>query len=472
MSALAKMSPPATPPIYLEAEQAVLGALMFNNDLYWQLGDFLEARHFYEPVHQRIFGAIGELVVAGRKASIITVAAALADDKALIELNGQAYLKVMVAASIAAPDARDYARLICSLAQRRDLLAVGQEIVAMATAGQSAGDDTRLVEEAEGLLHKLRADPTQAGSGFSTVSEAAARALENAARAYREPTAAQVHTGIAAVDDLIGGLYPKDLIVVGGATSMGKTSLCQAFALNAARAGRKVVCFSLEMSDEEWSARYVAQIAGVPADVIESGRFNEEHFRKINEAKLALDGLPMHLDDDGELRVSQIRARAARVQRISGLDLIVVDHLRFLAPDNPRADPIERIQQLTRDLKRTAKALGVPVVLAAHLNREHQKRPDHRPIVSDLYGSSAIEQDADVILFVHREEWYLQRAPAPDDQAMEEWAAKVDRWAGKAEIICAKRRRGAVGSRIIGFDGPLTLFHDLKPEDNPQEAFL
>ena len=471
MNAALSMAQPEKPTAYLEAEQAVLGALMFNDEVYWRLADFLEARHFYEPLHQRIFATISELVGAGRRASIITVASALESDKALAELNGLAYLKVMVAASISAPDALDYARLICSLAQRRELILAGHDIITMAQRGHESGEDARLLEDAEARVLAVKADAQATSGGLESLGTAADRAVAQGIVAHENPEKAGISTGIAAIDSLIGRLYPGDLIFVGGATSMGKTSLLQAFGLNAARAGRNVACFSLEMTKEQWSARYLSQLARISTETLESGRFDAEQLRRFQLAAQYLRRLPMMIDDSGELRVSQMRARAGRLSRTSGLDLLLVDHLHFIAGEDPRADEKTRLGQITRDLKAMGKALRVPVACAAHLNRDHQKRPDHRPMNSDLYGSSAIEKDADIIMFVHREHYYLERAGEPKDpDEVGAWLRRLEETKGTAEIISTKRRRGKVGSRYINFSDEFTLFYD--DEHDPRQEVL
>ncbi|MBI1213842.1 MAG: AAA family ATPase [Alphaproteobacteria bacterium] len=470
---------PATPelPRDVEVEQALLGAILVNNDAFDRVSDIVEPRHFSEPLHQRIYDACARLIRKNQLASPATLRSHFAHDAGMAEIGGTDYLANLAGFVPSVVNAADFATMMRDLFLRRELIKASEEIKATAFDPPIDMSPGQQVDQAERLLFGIgNVASQQAGAMVETAAAIAERVVVDVDVAYREPQGVGVSTGLEAVDIVAGGLMPGDLVVLGGATSMGKTALAQQIGWNVANgiAGRhmaeayqrRVVAFSQEMSAKQYVARHIAQISGVSTERMESGRISELEMTAIIEAQQNFQNLPLYVDGSRRLTVPQMRTRARRLIRKQGpVSLMIVDHLRFVRPDDPRANELEQIQQITSDLRALAGELGVCLLLISHLNRENWKRQDKRPILSDLYGASAIEQNADVVMFVYRASYYLKFEEPPeqdDSKAYVAWLDKKTKAEGKAEIIVAKRRRGRTGSATVLFDEDLTRFSDLQ----------
>lgn len=479
---------PAQPPLdhmpcNVEAEQALLGILLYDNGAYERLSDALQARHFYEPFHGRLFGAIEESVRRGQLAEPILLADRFKRDPAFEELGGVRYLANLVDNAPPAANAADYARTIYDLALRRDLIRIGGEI-SLVAAQDGALPARDQIEQAEQQLYTLAESGATSG-GFVPFAQALHGAVEMAAEAYsRDGGLAGLSTGLADLDQKLGGLHPSDLLIIAGRPSMGKSALATNIAFHVAKNyayelevdgskrvvnGGVVALFSLEMSAEQLAMRLLAEVSGVPSDRIRKGEIDQSEFARVRDAALEIESAPLHIDDTGGLSIGKLAARSRRLKRTAGLDLIVVDYLQLLTgSDMSRGDNrVQEVSQITQGLKALAKELSVPVIALSQLSRQVENREDKRPQLADLRESGSIEQDADCVMFVYRESYYLGRQePDIKDQAKHfEWQEKMDQVRGQAEVIIGKQRHGPIGIVKLHFNEDLTKFGNLARSD-------
>ncbi len=466
-------------PHNIEAEQALLGALLVNNEVYDRVADMLRPEHFYDPVHGRIYEVIEARIQRNALASPVTLKAFFEDDPGLAELGGPAYLARLAGAAISIFAARDYAQMIHDLAIRRELIELGHEIAGRAAEMSVDSDPADQIVEAEQRLYTL-AEQGNAETGFRSFLSAVTDAVRVANAAYdRDGGLAGLATGLTDLDRQLGGLHPSDLLILAGRPSMGKTSLATNIAFNVARRYRKglrpdgtegavdggvVGFFSLEMSAEQLAARILSEASEVPSAQIRRGDMTEEEFRRFLEAAKELESCPLFIDDTPALPISQLAARARRLKRTEGLDLLVVDYLQLVRPARSRGDSrVNEVSEITQGLKAIAKELDIPVLALSQLSRQVESREDKRPQLADLRESGSIEQDADVVMFVYRAEYYKEREkPGEDDQdAITRWQAEMDRLSGKAEVIIGKQRHGPIGTVELSFDGRFTRFGNL-----------
>ena len=472
--------PARIPPHNLEAEQALLAALFHNNTAFEQISDFLLAEHFSHEVHGKIYQAIGRLLERGRVADVITLKDFFDQDAALQEMGGTDYLIQLAEALISVINVRDYAELIYDLYLRRKLIDLGEEMVNEAFKPSLEGPATLQIEKVEQTLFNLAAEG-QADRGFVPFSRALTLSISSAEIAFkRDSHIVGVTTGLRDVDKWLGGLHPSDLVIIAGRPSMGKTALATNIAFNAARASLKsmqgggvVGFFSLEMSSEQLATRLLAQESGVSSDKIRRGEIDQAHFPKFLDVARELADLPLYIDDTPGLSVSSLRTRARRLKRKFGLDLLVIDYLQLLqsSPIGGKStdNRVQEISEITRNLKGIAKELNVPVIALSQLSRAVEQRDDKRPQLSDLRESGSIEQDADVVTFVFREEYYESRKEPPENtEKHREWQENMDRIYNTAELIIAKQRHGPIGTIKLYFDGALTKFGDLAHAHTPR----
>jgi replicative DNA helicase len=474
-----------TPPYNTEAEQALLGAILINNTAYYRVCEFLQPEHFGNAVHGRIFAAIGKLLGRGQIANPVTLKNLFDQDGALTEIGGAQYLARLAGAAAAIINAEDYGRSVHDLYLRRELIGLGEDVVNDAFR-QDLDDPAReQIERVEKKLFDL-ATTGQAEVGFQEFSAALASALHNAEAAFkRNGKTVGVATGFRDLDKMLGGLHPSDLIVLAGRPSMGKTALATNIAFNAARAfkaastsdGQKIAedgavvgFFSLEMSAEQLASRMLAEESRVSSDRIRRGDVSREDFDEFIAAASRLERLKFFIDDTPALSLSSLRTRARRLQRQQGLGLIVIDYLQLLRPSNQvraQENRVQEISEITRGLKALAKELNVPVLALSQLSRAVEQREDKRPMLADLRESGSIEQDADVVMFIFREEYYqarlmpMKRPGDTDEQhdaQMKKWQANCERVYGLAEIIVAKQRHGPIGQIKLVFDAKTTKF--------------
>lgn len=444
----------------IETEQLVLGGLILHNELMDVAADVIQAHHFGEAFHARIFAAIASLIRLGRPALPKTIRQYLKGDPALGQVDAK-YLETITVMWMPGTDMAFLCRLIREAAVRRGLIEAGKTLADAAANPPPDQTPEQLVEEVEERLHAIMSTE-QTIVAIEPIERAADRALIAIEQAFQAPATAGVVTEFAPWDQVVGKMGKGDLIVLGGATSMGKTSMAQQVAWAVGKHGRRTMVFTLEMTAEEYTKRHLAQMTGISTVDQEAGTITSTQMEKLIVAAQAFRDLPIYIDGSPTMTVAQIRSRARRLRRRGGIDFIMIDHLRFIAPDDPRAQERDQLQQITRDLKALAKELQVPLLLVAHLNRDANKRDNHKPTLSDLYGSASIEQNADVVAFVHREEYWMEKVrPEAGSAGFEEWDNECRPHRGRADLIVAKRRRGPVGETKLGWNAQLTLFYDL-----------
>ena len=484
MNEIANLQPPASDvaplgmPHSIEAEQQLLGAILTNNDLYDRVSQILRAEHFYDPVHARIFETAAARIVKNNLASPVTLKAFLEDDEGLAELGGPAYLVRLAGAAISSFAVRDYAEMIYDLAIRRELIDLGNNIAAKAARMDVLSEPKEQIVDAEQKLYAL-AEQGQTEQGFQSFLTAVTDAVKVANAAYqREGGLAGVSTGLIDLDKKLGGLHRSDLLILAGRPSMGKTSLATNIAFNIARAYKKGITtsgeegaidggvvgfFSLEMSAEQLASRILSEVAEIPSNQIRRGDFTESEFRRIVEAAKELEAAPLFIDDTPALPISQLAARARRLKRTHGLDALFVDYLQLVRGTGRSENRVNEISEITMGLKAIAKELDIPVVALSQLSRQVENREDKRPQLSDLRESGSIEQDADVVMFVFREEYYKEREKPGDHELdkMSIWQEEMERLHGKAEVVIGKQRHGPIGTVELSFEGQFTRFGNL-----------
>jgi replicative DNA helicase len=473
-------APPRAAPHNLEAEQALLGAILFDNETYNRINQSLQERHFFDPVHGRIFAACRDLIAAGELADGVTLKERFARDGGIKEIGGAIYLmKLMEAAAPLSAQAQSYADLIYDLALRRELIRVGGVITDLAENPPENHDAQDIIEEAERTLFTL-AESGTGSTGFSPFSHALATSIEIAAAAYESKSdVSGLATNFEDLDRMLGGLHPSDLVILAGRPSMGKTALATNIAFNIARnrlqaqrtgdfenqtnKGGVVAFFSLEMSAEQLATRLLSDAAEIESDRIRRGKISKQEYERLADEAVNLQQLPLHIDETGAIGIAQLMARSRRLQRTVGLDCIVVDYLQLVTGSKKGNDGrVQEVSEITQGLKALAKDLKVPVVALSQLSRQVENREDKRPQLSDLRESGSIEQDADVVLFVYRESYYLERAePREGSDEHIAWMRNVDEVRNQAEVIIGKQRHGPIGKVKLFFDSRYTRFGNL-----------
>jgi replicative DNA helicase len=444
----------------IEAEQSLIGAVLSDNAAYWRVSEKITNDDFYDPLHGRIWAKIGDLIAKDVRANAVTLTATMASDKGLLEI-GADYVRNLISATPTLAPLQDDVRTITDLARRRRIVEASTDAIDRAYYDREAQPEA--IADQLGEFVYSAAHKHEIGQGPEPLIDVVRRAADGAERARLNPERARISTGLPCVDDALGGLFPRELHVLGAASSMGKSGLLAQFALSAAFAGYVVLAFSIEMASEELATRYLAIDAKVSANRITEGKTTAHDIEHMAEATLRYTDLPFDLDGSSRLSMAQIRARAQGVRRRRGrIDLIVIDHMRLVRPADPRAPQHEQLDQVTQDAKALAKDLDAAALLVSPMNRELWKRQSHRPIMSDLYGASAIEYNADHIWLLHREEYFLQRESISesDQKSHTEWLTKLEVQRNKAELIGAKRRGGPLSSAMLKFDAPFVRFID------------
>jgi len=477
-------------PHNIEAEQALLGAILINNEAYHRVSDYLRPEHFYEPVHRRIFEAVMRMIEGGRLADHVTLKIAFDEDEALKELDGARYLAGLARAAETILNAEDYGRLLHDLAMKRGLIHVGEEVVNRAfdpTVSETGRDQ---VEKAEQELFALAQEGDVEGGfqGFPSVLTSTVTMIEQAFLQKEQITG--VPTGLDAMDERLGGLQPSDLIILAARPSMGKSALAINMAANAAarnavgayREGLETenyaaAIFSLEMSAEQMAMRLLSAEARIGGDDLRRGKLADQDFKKVVQASQSLASRPLFIDDTPALSVAALRTRARRLMRRHGLSLIVIDYLQLLRPvtTGSQVNRVQEISEITQALKALAKELNVPVLALSQLSRAVEQREDKRPQLSDLRESGSIEQDADVVMFIYRDEYYLARAepkrrPGQNDEKFNEeyasWTKRLEEAHNVADIIIAKQRNGPIGNFQLIFNGEYSEFCNMEYREN------
>jgi replicative DNA helicase len=459
-------------PHNLEAEQGLLGALLVDNRAMEKI-DFLKPAHFFAPAHQRIFEAIIKLTDRGQTASPVTLKGYFETDADLTQVGGAGYLADLAASVVTVINANDYAKSIYDLHMRRELITLGEDVVNDSYELTLDKDAFSTIELAENRLFTL-AETGDQKSGFVTLRQSVMKAIEIADVAYKsDGHVTGVTTGLRDLDEKLGGLHKSDLLILAGRPSMGKTALATNIAYRAAaryaesggKEGGIVGFFSLEMSADQLATRILADQSSISSDSIRKGNVSEVEFRRFVEASHKLSQVPLYIDDTPALSIGAVRSRARRLKRQHGLDLLVIDYLQLLQGTGSRQSTENRVlevSEITRGLKAIAKELEIPVMALSQLSRQVENREDKRPQLSDLRESGSIEQDSDVVMFVYREEYYLDRTqPPPGTDKHIQWQADMERAHNVAEIVIGKQRHGPIGIVPLYFEPSFTRFGDL-----------
>lgn len=493
-SNIIKLAPEAGTPTYrvaphnIEAEQGLLGAILVNNDAFYRVSDFLEPKHLFEPINSLIFETAASLISAGKIATPVTLKTFVPAETDIGGMTVAQYLARLAAEATTIINAQDYGRTVYDLSIRRDLIRVGEDMVNVAFDAPVDFAPRAQIEDAEKKLYDL-AESGRYDGGFQKFSQALTVAVDMAAAAYsRDGNLSGLASGLRDMDIKMGGLQPSDLIVLAGRPAMGKTALATNIAFNIAQKwrgeiqpdghmksvdGGVVGFFSLEMSAEQLATRILAERTGISSSSIRRGGISESDFDKIRDHSIEMQNLPFYVDDSGGLSISQLTARARRLKRQKGLDLLIIDYIQLLSGSGRRSDNrVQEITEITTGLKALAKELSVPIIALSQLSRQVESRDDKRPQLSDLRESGSIEQDADVVLFVYREEYYLQsKEPRPGTPEHEKWQLDMSLVHGKAEVIIGKQRHGPTGTINLQFDASVTRFGDLAPDAQLPERF-
>jgi replicative DNA helicase len=475
-------------PHNIEAEQALLGAILVNNEAFYRVSDFLLPEHFYEPVHREIYDVLGKIIRAGKAATPITAKTYL-PEQLTAEITLPQYLARLAAEATTVLNAADYGQTVYDLAIRRALIQIGEEMTSTAYGADVEMTAPKQIEEAEKSLFDL-AEKGRYDGGFQPFNEALAEAVKMAGEAYqRDGTLSGMATGLTDLDRLMGGLQRSDLIILAARPAMGKTSLATNIAFTVASSfkgeitpdghqktvnGGRVAFFSLEMSAEQLATRILAEQAEISSSDIRRGNIHESQFTKLVDVSNQLATVPLFIDDTGGLSVSQLAARARRLKRQKGLDLIIVDYVQLLSGSSRRASEnrVQEITEITTTLKALAKELEVPIIALSQLSRAVENRDDKHPQLADLRESGSIEQDADVVLFVYREEYYLKnKEPKEGTPEHLTWQSEMEKVHGRAEVIIGKQRHGPTGSVQLSFEAQFTRFGNLAHDQYLPDRF-
>jgi replicative DNA helicase len=476
-------------PHNIEVEQALIGAIMINNEAFYRVSDFLEPGHFYDPLHRQIYEKAAQLIRLGKVADPRTVKSFLKEKEPVGEITVAEYLARLAYEATTIINAEDYGRTIYELSIRRDLITIGEDMVNIAYDAPVDMAPRAQIEDAERRLYEL-AETGHYSAGFQGFAEALKAAIDMAGNAYkRAGHLSGLATGLEDLDKMMGGLQKSDLVILAGRPGMGKTALATNIAYNVAKAWRGqqrpdgaietvdggiVGYFSLEMSSEQLATRVLAEQAGVPSSDIRRGVIREDQFDRIVEVAQEMQRIPLYIDQTGGLSIGQLAARARRLKRQRGLDLLVVDYLQLAQGMSRRSSEnrVQEITEITTNLKALAKELNVPILALSQLSRQVESREDKRPQLSDLRESGSIEQDADVVLFVFREEYYLKnRKPKEGTEEFFKWMAEMEQMTGRAEVIIGKQRHGPTGTVELHFDAEVTRFASLAKEDHLPDRF-
>ncbi|MEN2494616.1 MAG: Replicative DNA helicase [Hyphomicrobiaceae bacterium hypho_1] len=471
-------------PHNIDAEQGMLGAILVNNEALDRVSSFLDATHFYEPIHREIFEVAAKLISAGKQATPITLRTFFENAEPVsAELTIPQYLVRLAANAATIVNAADYGRTIYDLHVRRSLIVIGEDLVTTAYDSPVDSPPELQIQEAESRLYSL-AESGKYGQGFVDFGTALTEAVEMANSAYmRDGQLSGLSTGLTDLDNRMGGLQNSDLIILAGRPSMGKTALVTNIAYNVAKAyqaerqsdgtlktinGGKVGFFSLEMSSEQLATRILSEQTEITSEKIRRGMIDEKEFRKLADVARVMSEVPLFIDQTGGISIAQLAARARKLKRQKGLDLLIVDYLQLLSGGRRNGESrVHEITEITTGLKALAKELELPIVALSQLSRQVEQREDKRPQLSDLRESGSIEQDADVVMFIFREEYYVERTkPTEGTPEFSEWQQKMFRVAGKAEVIIGKQRHGPIGTVQLAFEGNYTRFGNLAREEH------
>ncbi len=482
-------------PSNVAAEAAFLGAVLIDNRVAEDLPVRLEPKHFFEPVHARLFDRVLILLQRG-VVTPVTLKPFFEADEGLKSLGGMGYLAKLTGDGAGLFGARELAEQIYDLALLRELVAVGRELVVNALDTSAAIDPMAQIEDAEKALYTV-AEGRSAGGEAQSFASATKTAIDSIEKALNSGGhISGVTTGLTSVNEKIGGLHNSDLLILAGRPGMGKTSLATNIAFNAAArlqrdmadgidpaksVGAGVAFFSLEMSADQLATRILAEQSGISSESLRMGRISRDDFNRLFSASVRLETLPLYIDDTPALSIAALRSRARRLKRNKNIGLIIIDYLQLLQGSGRASDNrVNEISEISRGLKTLAKELNVPVIALSQLSRAVEQREDKRPQLSDLRESGSIEQDADMVLFVYREDYYVAakepKSPEGADdpkihEAHQKWVEEMERVFGTAELIVAKQRHGATGKVRLRFESRITRFSDLAEDQRGDDSY-
>ncbi len=471
-----------TAPHNIDAEQELLGAILVNNDAAARVSEFLLPGHFAEQIHARVYEAAIKVIERGEIANPITLKTSFANDEQLAEVGGAQYLARLAAAATTVINAEEYGRIIFDLARRRELIRLGEDVVNRAYDAGIDDSANEQIEDAEAALYHLAEEGTRENA-FRPFSAALTESVQMIEHAYkRDGRLVGVASNLKDLDRKLGGLHPSDLVILAGRPAMGKSALATTIAYNAATAhlrseneGAVVGLFSLEMSTEQLATRLLSEAAQISSERLRRGEVNSEEFTsQVVPASVQMQETPLFIDDTPALSISQLRTRARRLKRTHNLGLVVVDYLQLMRPSGmQRVDNrVQEISEITRGLKAVAKELNVPVLALSQLSRAVEQRDDKRPQLADLRESGSIEQDADVVMFIYREEYYLGRQePRHDTPEWDAWREEMEKVANIAELIVGKQRHGPTGTVRLMFEPQFTAFRNLELPDHLPDTY-
>ena len=454
-------------PNNIEAEQAVIGSILVSNEIFDEINLILSSNNFYDPIHQKIFSAIENLIFRGMLANPITLKSYFEDEKD--DLNVPDYLVKVTKFSTSIRQAVEYSKIIYDMFVRRELIKISENTIDTAKLNDLSTTGQDIIEDSEKLLYEL-AEKGSSHSSLISFDKALRQTIDMASAAYKnEEGIVGVPTGLRDLDDRLGGLHKSDLIIIAGRPGMGKTALATNIAFNAAQklqdSGKEkasVAFFSLEMSSEQLSTRILAEQSKIKSNDIRRGRISDEQFDRFLETSKNISELPLYIDETPALTIAAMSNRARRIKRLYGLDLIIVDYIQLMRGSlNYKDGRVQEVSEITQGLKAIAKELSIPVVALSQLSRQVEQRDNKKPQLSDLRESGSIEQDADVVMFVYRESYYLEnKEPKPATVEHAEWQAKMNEVSNLAELIIGKQRHGPTGNVFLEFEAMFTKFKD------------
>lgn len=460
----------------IEAEQSVLGTIIVNNNYLNRVIEFLQAHHFYEPAHQKIYQQIYDNVEKTNiVANQVTLKQFFDSDEALNSFGGSSYLSTLLSSASSIIDIADYGRIIHDLALKRELVMIGEDIVCDANKSNIKSSASELIENAESKLFNL-AEGNIGKSDFQNISHSIKVTLDKTLIAKdRDSSISGVSTGLVDLDKILGGMQESDLIILAGRPSMGKTALGINLAVNSCKflnqsmtnkdEQKAVGFFSLEMSSDQLSARILSMECSINATKFRSGKLNDAEWEAIAMRSAEISKLPFFIDDTPALSISAIRTRVRRMVRKHNLSFLIIDYLQLIRGVSARSGDsrVQEVSEITQGLKAIAKEFNIPVMALSQLSRAVEQREDKRPQLSDLRESGSIEQDADVVAFIYRDSYYLERKRPPEEEKdkFEQWSKRMQEVLHKTEVIIAKQRNGPVGSIDLYFDAEFTRFGNL-----------
>ena len=454
-------------PNNIEAEQSVIGSILLTNEIFDEVSIIISSKNFYDPIHKKIFQALEKLIYGGLLANPITLKNYFEKEKD--DLNIPEYLVKITKFSTSSRQALEYSKLIFDLFVKRELIKISGEVIDQAKLNDLGIDGQKIIEDYEKSLFDL-AEKGSFSSSLVKFDEAMRQTIEMASNAYKNDEGiVGVPTGLKDLDDKLGGLHKSDLVIIAGRPSMGKTALATNIAFNAAKKIQEngdrssIAFFSLEMSSEQLSTRILAEQSRIKSNDIRRGKISEEQFDKFIETSKDISELPLYIDETPAITIAALSNRARRIKRLYGLDMVVIDYIQLMRASNSNNGRVQEISEITQGLKALAKELAVPVLALSQLSRAVEQRDDKKPQLSDLRESGSIEQDADVVMFVYREAYYLQgKEPRPATVEHAEWQAKMNEVSHLAELIIQKQRHGPTGNVMLEFEAMFTKFKDIQ----------